>query len=144
MTAPRRRWSFGLGTLFVLVTLACWFSYQLNWIRERHRMVAEEEAVSSALGNYATGVTSDTLAPVNSAASRIVLAVFGEARVERILVYYIVDESSREKTAEDFPKIKRAQRLFPEATIIAVWVTPEEVQFERELMRIDLTRMISE
>ena len=40
MTAPRRRWSFGLRTLFVVVTvLACLLAYPLNWIRQRHYLL---------------------------------------------------------------------------------------------------------
>jgi hypothetical protein len=36
MTVPRRRWTFSLRTLFVVVTLAgCWLGYALNWSRQR-------------------------------------------------------------------------------------------------------------
>ena len=36
--APKRRWSFSLRTLFLLVTVAaCWLGYELNWLRERQR-----------------------------------------------------------------------------------------------------------
>jgi hypothetical protein len=45
MTAPRRRWSFSLRTLFVVVTALGgslgWVTYQFNWIRERHRVLAD-------------------------------------------------------------------------------------------------------
>lgn len=130
--------------LFVLVAVVCWFSHQLNWIRERRRLLAEDKAVSLVMGNYATGLTADDLAPIGSVASPIVLAIFGEPGVERIFVYYRIEENGKEKPTEDFPKIKRAQRLFPEATIVAVWVPPEEIKFEREVSRIDLEAMISE
>lgn len=41
--APRRRWTFSLRTLLVVVTLLAillgWVGYSLNWIRERHRFL---------------------------------------------------------------------------------------------------------
>ncbi len=44
-TKPKRRWfRFSLWTLFVLVTIigvgAGWVLYQLNWIRQRHELIA--------------------------------------------------------------------------------------------------------
>ena len=44
MATPRRRWfRFSLRTLFVVVTvLGCWLGYQLNWIRERHAVLARQ------------------------------------------------------------------------------------------------------
>ncbi len=44
--APKRRWSFSLRTLFVVVTVSCvWLGYELNWIRERENLVAEWRAM---------------------------------------------------------------------------------------------------
>lgn len=35
---PKRRWSYSLRTLFVVVTVfACWLGYELNWIRQRQQ-----------------------------------------------------------------------------------------------------------
>ena len=49
MTAPCRRWSFSLRTLVVVVTvLACWFGYQLNWIRQRQLLLEDPHFVASA------------------------------------------------------------------------------------------------
>ena len=50
---PKRRWfSFSLRTLFVVVTIigvgAGWVAYQLNWIRERHRLIELYGKVSLA------------------------------------------------------------------------------------------------
>src|SRR5258708_6091516 len=46
MTAPRRRWSFSLRTLFVVVTglaiTLSWLESQLNWIRERHAVLEKQ------------------------------------------------------------------------------------------------------
>jgi hypothetical protein len=41
--APKRRWPrFSLRTLFVVVTVfGCWLGYELNWIRQRHAVIAE-------------------------------------------------------------------------------------------------------
>jgi hypothetical protein len=44
MTAPRRRWSFSLRTLFVVVTLcACWYSWELHVVRKRTAIRASAE-----------------------------------------------------------------------------------------------------
>ncbi len=41
MTTPRRWFRFSLRTMLVVVTLVgCWLGYQLNWIRERQRLIA--------------------------------------------------------------------------------------------------------
>jgi len=42
-TAPnRRRFRWSLRTIFVVVTaLGCWLGYEVNWIRERHVVVAD-------------------------------------------------------------------------------------------------------
>ena len=47
MTAPNRRWfRYGLRTLFVVVTaVACWLAYELNWIYQRHKFLAEHGAL---------------------------------------------------------------------------------------------------
>jgi hypothetical protein len=38
--APKRRWSFSLRTLFVVVTVfGGWLGYELNWIRQRRSVV---------------------------------------------------------------------------------------------------------
>jgi hypothetical protein len=53
VTAPKRRWSFSLRTLFVVVTLFCcivgWVSYQLNWIRERENRLSEWRAMGGEI-----------------------------------------------------------------------------------------------
>jgi hypothetical protein len=46
MTAPRRRWSFSLRTLFVVVTvvacwLGAWIANESSLVRERGRLIAE-------------------------------------------------------------------------------------------------------
>ncbi|HEY1784219.1 MAG TPA: hypothetical protein VGG30_01675, partial [Pirellulales bacterium] len=41
MTAPRRRWSFSLRTLFVVVTVAaCWLGWEENIVRQRAQFYA--------------------------------------------------------------------------------------------------------
>ena len=36
MTAPRRRWTFGLRTLFVVLTVVCcWLGWEVNVVRKR-------------------------------------------------------------------------------------------------------------
>ena len=55
---PKRRWPrFTLRTLFVVVTVfGCWMGYQLNWIRQRHVVLENNEVVISSVGFYWEGL----------------------------------------------------------------------------------------
>jgi hypothetical protein len=49
MTAPRRRWSFTLRTLFVVMTVTCivgsWIGYELRFIQQRRMAIAQTRAL---------------------------------------------------------------------------------------------------
>ncbi len=96
VTAPRSHRSFGLRTIFILVTLAAavlgWVAYQLNWIRDRHHFLAQH-------------ALRTTTANIHFAPSSLWL--FGEQGVCWITV---TDPSS----------LDYGRRLFPEAQF-AVW-----------------------
>jgi hypothetical protein len=104
MTTFRRRWSFTLRTMFVVVTVLCcalaWLVYSMNWIRQRQlvRNQAHEKRLS-----VCPGVKE---CPVSAPGS---LRFFGEEGVFWIGTPY--DEGS--------PEILALRRLFPEAGVVS-------------------------
>jgi hypothetical protein len=93
-TKPKRHWfSFSLRTLFVLVTIigvgAAWVTYQLDWIRDRHKF----------LQNWGVVV----LAEIPKSETAWNFWLFGERQVARLSV--------------PLPLRSSASRLFPEAEI---------------------------
>jgi hypothetical protein len=103
------------------------------------------------MGNYTTGVTSDDIAPTGSTLPQRLLALFGEPAESQVFVFYILaepDHVEREGNlypleATDYSKVQRAQRLFPEATIIAVFIEPRLIkQFKDDWPKVE--NMISE
>ena len=98
-TKPKRRWfRFSLRTLFVVVTIvgvaACWVTYQLNWIRQRHAFLNSSDVLSEAPGFS----NEPAIWP---------LSWFGEPAPRKHFV--------------PFAKIERAQQLFPEAPIMPMF-----------------------
>jgi hypothetical protein len=104
MTAPRRRWSFSLRTLFVLVAaFACWLGYSMNWIRERHAALAQDGVRHALQWRGSTGPM-----PLS-------LTILGESTVPVISL----------GTAELHGQKERMRQLFPEATVLCYIYTPE-------------------
>ncbi len=90
----RRRFRFGLRSLFIFVTLvALWAAYSANWIRERREFVRKLESDPFAIARFDSAFYAPGL-----------LWLFGEDGVESIVL------QSETDTAE-------ARRLFPEAQI---------------------------
>jgi hypothetical protein len=104
----RRRFRFGLRTLFFLVTLvAVWMGWSFNWIRQRREFVRP--------GNELGAVVS-----TGSVRAPGLLWLFGEQGAQVVLLF--TDNES------DF---ERARRLFPEAHVetnpvheVGRWITP--------------------
>ena len=46
MTTPNRPWPrISLRTVFVVMTvLGCWLGYELNWMHQRHRLIAKHQS----------------------------------------------------------------------------------------------------
>ena len=104
MTAPRRRWTFGLRTLFVVVTLSSaglgWLGYNISWIKQRHRWL-EEEDPTLGLGAFSGPIFADAAAPPPHPFP-IGLRLLGEAPLHSV----------RERGKENVARLKK---LFPEA-----------------------------
>ena len=115
--------------MFVLLTVLCfWAGYSANWIRLR-REIARESALVSSIYQNNSGVTMDVLPPLGSTVTQRLLGLFGEPSVSSIYICYLVDEhnqevalsgnSTRSRSTEEFSKVQRVRRLFPEAEVIA-------------------------
>ncbi len=156
---PERRWlRFSLRTVFVGVTVfGCWLAYELDWIRQRHALLAEDRAISDNMSNYANGATSDEIPPVGSTLwQRIVQRLFGEPDAVEVWVWFIIGDEDPDSIVDedgdvvarptvDYPKVRRAQRLFPEAKLVAVWVSRDDIRkgvFTKHY-GLDLDRLIS-
>ena len=102
--------------MFVAITLvACVIVYPLNWIRERHKLLHENNerytwAHSRGTDTWDHGYILETFAP---AKAPFFLRIFGEKPVEQVSFLFIVDEYPDEPT----PEMQRAIRLFPEAVV---------------------------
>lgn len=105
MTTPRRRWSFSLRTLFVVVTVVAiplgWIGYQLNWIRQRAIFLDGPHR-----GPWRSYEAHGKLLPWH-------LALFAEMSYSQI-------ELNTAATDRDFEMTKR---LFPEAEIVIYDIT---------------------
>jgi hypothetical protein len=118
-TKPRRRWfQFGIGTMFVVVTVfAVFLGYHLNWIRQRHEFIAEQQRRSgSDVSVVDTNVSDDVTVPAPG-----LLALFGEHGVVQLGVIIDSDGIPLDgplPVAADEVRIQRARKLFPEATLV--------------------------
>jgi hypothetical protein len=105
--APQRRWfRFSLRTLFLIVTVfGCWLGYELNWIRQRHALLAD----SPKWGSYVW-----PKAPVPAAPG--LLWMFGE-KGHSYLGLTMPENRADRNLAEQERELKRAKELFPEADV---------------------------
>src|SRR5438445_2478074 len=109
----RRRFSYSLRTLFVAMTtvgfLLAWSLYELNWIRERHRL---EES----------GRVHRTADPSNVTLAPGLLWLFGEQGHRRVVFYIDLtghpsDDDAKVYNTDLHQEMRKAKELFPEATI---------------------------
>jgi hypothetical protein len=124
-TTPRRRWyQFSLRAMFVLVTLvAAFLAYQLNWIRQRHRFLVFVDCNNH---NQVLGEWIRPKTPANSKTLRAprLLWLFGEPYQSQIVVS--IDNADPAAAGEDAQeRMQTAKRLFPEATINTMYLSPE-------------------
>ncbi len=141
---PKRHWfrfAFRLRTLFVVVTVfSCWLEYQVNWIRQRRELKAEGDALLEITGTYANGSNSDDLDPIGPTIGQRLLWLLGEPSVPTVFVFHVFDDETKPVVGHDgriyrgamesidFPKVRRARSLFPEAEITAVAIHRSEIE----------------
>ena len=107
------RWA----VLLMVMAVACWVGYELNWIRERHAFLTRPDVVCTK--GYRIGITQ----PAVSWA----LVIFGEQGHSRVSIRIIDDARARQNgpsparmdddrlTPLERAELKRARELFPEA-----------------------------
>jgi len=118
---PKRRWSFSLRTMFVVVTivgpLSGWITYQLNWIRQRN-------------GGQIDG--SLWKLPDPSSNAPWPLWLFGDFGRDGISQTAEESESRQDMDAER----ERLRRLFPEAIVTvqkdSEWMAEEKRRLESQ------------
>ena len=116
---------FSLRAFFVAVTAIClWLGYELNWIRQRHDFLARQDQFADDF-NDAT-IDLDYKVPRVEILSRSspnagLLWLFGEEHMTSMDVLIVVDEDEIDGTfpIDGYDDVKAAQRLFPEAQIVA-------------------------
>jgi hypothetical protein len=91
--------------LLVVTLFACWLGYELNWMRQRHALLAQPNVIA-----YATHPM-----PV---APRWDQQLLGEPGVAYISIYYLASSSRRLSEPEQGYR-DHASRLFPEAQVRA-------------------------
>jgi hypothetical protein len=123
--APKRRWSYSLRTLFVVVTVVgCWLGYELNWIRERHEFVNEQEGLRRA-----KDWRGEESGPRASANAPDLLWLFGEQGIGAFGVLIAVDRLDQFDDGFDWQShetMRTARHLFPEATVVGFGVVERE------------------
>jgi len=110
---PHRRWfRFTLRTLFVVVTvLGCGLGYQLNWIRERHRVLDKFNLIEGNGLRVECWRSVDMTGTFSSLArsAPLSLRVLGEPGVGDIRIEAPPDIAHAEE--------RHVRKLFPEARI---------------------------
>jgi hypothetical protein len=119
--APTHRWfRWSLVTMFVVVTLfAVWLGYSANWIRQRRAFVSEQRQHLRAIGSDV-----DFYSSRNRVQAPYGAWLLGESGVARMFVLH--EKGQRERD------IRRARRLFPEATLATVVERPDATHLDRE------------
>ena len=101
---PRRWFCFSLRTIFVVVTMGCtllaWTVYQLNWIRERRKAMAEVPHYQIVYKDLTAALKKGPSAPCT-------IAIFGEKGVREIWA----------RSGVPAADVNRLRRLFPEAKV---------------------------
>ena len=106
MPIPRRRWSYSLRTMFVLLTLlACWLGYQMHWIRQRKDVVAKWQVIRED----PMGVSAPPEAPG-------MLRLFGEQGYSHVTLWFPARRNS-DLSESERAEIKRVGIVFPEAGV---------------------------
>lgn len=125
--APKRPWfRFRLRTLFVVVTvLACWLGYELNWIRQRHELLARPD-VFHLRDSPSFGVNLLVQPSVKTQRAPGLLWMLGESGVRSLDLPIAAERFHASDCPECQEKVDHAKSLFPEATYVEVYSPPDD------------------
>ena len=119
MDRPRRRlFQFGLGTLLLVVTaVAVFLAYHLNWIQQRHALIARQKMLVKEYGQPEMQVSAIS---VKSRDGPGLLGLFGERAVIQLILIGPYEPTGPPGTTTvlphppKHPDYQRARQLFPE------------------------------
>jgi hypothetical protein len=123
-----RRWfRWSLRTMFVVVTVfACWLGYELNWIRQRHKFLAEQIAMREGRehnGRYS--YDSNRFLHRFGGTAPNLLWLFGEKGLSEIHMIVVEDDWEKSLPANppdplfySRPEFNRVKSLFPEVQLV--------------------------
>jgi hypothetical protein len=99
---PKRRWSFSLRVLFLVVTVVgIWLGWNLKQVRDRERMLAlivERDATVIGLGSYEKPLP-------------LIWWLFGAKSIGRGIIIWMPESQFTDD------EVERAKYLFPEASV---------------------------
>jgi hypothetical protein len=123
--ARKRRWSFSLRTLFVAVTVLCvWLGYELNWIHQRHALLARRETMFAGLTRRMADLPPDgwqigDRIPVGVPRSPAPwsLRILGEDAIAELDFAFCASEGQTRPNDREWHEVELCRSLFPEAQI---------------------------
>jgi hypothetical protein len=120
LNKPNWRWRISLRMLLLCVTvLALFFGYHVNWLHQRHLLLARYDSPAESAGAESEFLR-DEWRWRNPAETRAdapgLLGLFGEAGVDELWLVFYSDDPANAAAARA-AEFRRAKRLFPEADI---------------------------
>ena len=121
VTAPKRRWSFSLRTLFAAVTVLAvllgWLVFHFNWIRQRHELLARNIDPRAMKYWNAKPKPFCIIAPRVSSVG-FGLHLLGERELPELKLFLGRNRKGH-IPGNQADEVELAARLFPEAKILA-------------------------
>ncbi|MEX2114153.1 MAG: hypothetical protein WD845_13260 [Pirellulales bacterium] len=120
LVKPNWRWRISLRMLLAVVgALALFLGYHVNWLHERHALLAKYDYLAASAGAESEFLR-DEWRWRNPAETSVeppgLLGLFGERGVEELWLVFYSDDPAH-AAAERATEFGRAKRLFPEADI---------------------------
>ena len=101
-----------------------WMAWNLNFIRQRHELLAIHQSRLALLGKTGGGTSS----PLPATKRNLPAAVwfFGDAAIDRVNLVIVVEHYGI-KDQDTYRDVLESQRLFPEAKIDWIFIAKDEL-----------------